>query len=258
MEQKLEAKRNVPTTLAHLKGIHARAVAVQAQQGKALADFNWQVDKRIADNQRRLEMTDPRHRGELGRILAEEHKDWMKSFRMETDEPRWKDAKELTALKDDSLVASALLTNPVALATVFEFGKPERNAMAAEVNGLGPAAMRNLATVAVQSGNKAMIGALVVANDKLPKGDRAISSQEIATAVFGAEAEEAAKIIAAIDKMHSQVIAAVRVTEGKPLSSVEKISYGLKHEGHAVQPRPTGTLKLKTSVDRISEGLATG
>lgn len=240
-------KRNIPASLAHLKGVHDRVVTVKAQHGRQLAAFNMEVDKRKAMTARNVDsITDAKRRDEMAKLYESELSDWLKSYRKETSEARWKDAGELNTLRADALEAKAILTNPVALATVHGFGTPERNAMATEVNGLGPHAMRNLATVAVRTGNKALIGALVVANDKLPRGDRPFSSQEIAAAGFGAEAEEAGKLIADIDRPHAESIAAVRATEGNPLTPTEKLSHGLRHGGHAVAPSPTVLSKPKT------------
>ena len=162
----------------------------------------------------------------------------------------------MNSLRDDAMEAKAILTNPVALATVFGFGSPERNAVAIELNGLAPRALANLATVAVRTGNKAMVGALVVVNDKLPRAERSFSSQEVATAVFGEEAEQAGKLIAEIDKLHAQSIAAVRETEGQPLTPVERISHGLRHGGVAVQARANTTVKPKSPVAKIADALA--
>lgn len=257
MENKLQTNRNVPTSLAHLRGVHDRAKVVSAQHGRSIAAFNLEVDKRKATNARILDsILDAKRKEEMTRLYAEEHREWLKQYRKETSQSRWKDARELNTLRDDATEAKAMLTNPVALATVFGFGTAERNAVATELNGLAPRALLNLATLAVHTGNKAMVGALVVANDKLPRADRPFSSQEIAAAVFGEEAEQAGKLIAEIDKLHAQSIAAVRETEGQPLTPVEKVSFGLRHGGTATSARPVVTVKPKSPVTKISEALA--
>ncbi|WP_373503141.1 hypothetical protein [Aestuariivirga sp.] len=259
METELKTtKRNIPASLAHLKGTYDRAVIAHASHGRQLNAYNMEVAKRKAMTARNVEaITDPKRRDEMSKLYESEFADWLKGYRSETSESRWKDAGELNTLRADAIEAKAILTNPVALATVHGFGTPERNAMATEVNGLGPHAMRNLATVAIRTGNKAMIGALVVANDKLPRGDRPFSSQEIATAGFGEEAEQAAKLIAIIDRLHAESIAAVRQTEGNPLTPNEKLSHGLKFgPGRAVPVSPTVLSKPKTTTSKISSGLS--
>ena len=249
-------KRNIPTSLAHLKGVYDRAVIVHSQHGRQLAAFNFEVDKRKAMTARNIEsILDPKRRDEMAKLYSEEHTEWLKAYRTETSEARWKDARELNTLREDAMEAKAMLTNPVALATVAEFGTPERNAIAVEINGLAPRALLNLANLAVRTGNRAMVGALVVANDKLPRAERPFSSQDIAAAVFGAEAEQAAKLVADIDRLHAESIAAVRETEGQPLGPTERISHGLRHGGHAVQPRPIVVVKPKSPVSKIADAL---
>lgn len=258
-EIELKPKRNIPASLAHLRGVYDRAAIVSADHGRNIAAFNNEVAKQAAIVQRRIEATDASRRDEAAKLYQAEHADWLKKHRGETSSARWQGAGELQALRNDAVEAKAMLTNPVALATVFGFGTPERNAVAVEVNGLGPHAMRNLATVAVRTQNKAMAGVLILANDKLPRGDRPFSSQEIAAAVFGEEAEQAAKLIATIDRLHAESIAAVRQTEGNPLTPTEKLSHGLRHgPGRAVSVSPTVLSKPKTPTSKISSGLAAG
>src|SRR5687768_1780462 len=131
MEKKIETKRNTPTSLAHLKGVFDRAAVVKAQHGRAIAAFNMEVDKRKAMTARNLDsILDPKRRDELARLYQSEMEDWVKQYRKETIETRYKDARELTSLREDAMEAKGMLTNPAALATVFGFGTPERNAMA--------------------------------------------------------------------------------------------------------------------------------
>lgn len=257
-EIELTPKRNVPTSLAHLKGVYDRAATVNAQHGRQIVAFNTTVDRRKADIQRRVEsITDLKRRDEAAKLYAAEHEDWLKSYRKETSDSRWKDARELTTLREDA-VASRSMFNPLAMATSYNLGQPKRSAIEASLNGLGKMALKNIADRARLEGDKDTLAALVVTIDKMPRGDRPpITSQELAEAGFGAEAAQASKLIADIDRLHAQAVAAVRETEGQKLSPVQQVQHGMTYgSGRAVPVSPTVLNKPRTGTTKISDALA--
>jgi len=251
-------KPNVPATMAHLKGVYERAVMVKTQHDKTLAEFNGEVAKRRADVDRRIQETDFSRRDDAKRLYESEYSDWLRAHRKATSGSRWKDAAEMQTLRDQAVQSRELLANPIAIATVYKLGSPERNAVAMEVNGLGPAALGNLAKVAVGSKDKAMIGVLVLANDRLPAKIRPFDSHDLAEMGFGDDAAEAAKLIHTVDRLHAESLAAVRASEGTPLKPIESIAHGLKFEragGMGPQPHVKGP-KPETATTKIAEGLA--
>lgn len=247
----------IPMDLTALRALSTKASelaervdrAVQAHNAKeALERSN--IEARVAS------ISNPQRRGEAHALYMAEHAEWLKGHRRETEESRWTPLRELNILREAAMSAKELIGSPIVVATSWNLGKPERSAIAAEIAGLGPAALANLARRAELTGDRNLAAALVVANDKLPRGERPFNSQSLADKVFGKECQAVNDLVKHIDVATAKAIAANRAADGKPLVGVERISNALKH-GPAINHERKFAVpsRSKTPTQRISEGL---
>lgn len=147
-----------------------------------------------------------------------------------SSEARWAEIRQLVAAAEGLALTETLFASPQAVLTRAGLGTPERTDLMKQVAGAGPAEMRQLAALAVATGNKVLGAALQSVNDRLPRRDRAISSAELAEALVGAETRAVQASIAAIRTAAQRAINLNREFEAGRSRPVEKVKLALRQK----------------------------
>lgn len=106
-------------------------------------------------------------------------------------------------------------------------GTPERTDLMKQVAASGPAEMRQLAALAIATGNKVLGAALQSVNDRLARRDRAISSADLAEKLVGEETRAVQSAILAIKTTAQRAIVANREFEAGKARPLDKIKLAL-------------------------------
>lgn len=185
-------------------GIEARAA--EAAEALAKADFPRDQQKVAADKVRAKARTE---------IIAA------------SSDARWAEIRQLVAAAEGLALTEALYASPQAVLSRAGLGTPERTDLIKQIGGAGPAEMRQLAALAVATGNKVLGAALQSVNDRLPRRDRAISSAELAEALVGEETRAVQASIAAIRTAAQRAINANREFEAGRIRPVDRVKLAL-------------------------------
>ncbi len=132
-----------------------------------------------------------------------------------SDKERWDRIKELNAAAESLATVDLLFANPVVVLSRAGLGTPERTAFMHQIEGSGPAELRQLAAFAIATKNRVLGAALVSAIDRMPRKDRPFSAAELADHLCG---DETRKVRAAID--------VVKVSAQKALNLNREFSSG--------------------------------
>lgn len=104
-----------------------------------------------------------------------------------SDETRWGFLRELAAAERAVAVTSELYASPQTVLARAGLGTPERSHLLAQLQGSGPVQLRNMAQLAMATGNKVLGAALQHIVDGMPARERPFSSADLAERLVGEE-----------------------------------------------------------------------
>lgn len=248
------------TDLASLRKAAEKSASLARSTESAVSEFNrrkQQIEQNV--EMRVAAVVDPQRREEARKLFTDEAKDALVKLRKETEEARWKHARELHAIAEDLKAVKEHLTNPIIIATAHNLGGERRGRIAREIEGLGPLALSNLRKQAELTGDKDLAAALILQNDKTAKRERLFDSKDLAEIAFGEDCATVKELANVIEVQHAKAIAAVRDSDGTKATPVQKISTGLKHPGERITPagEPAPKERSLELLERMERALET-
>lgn len=104
-----------------------------------------------------------------------------------SEDTRWAELRAFDEAARSLRVTEELFATPAAVLAREGLGTPERTAYQMQASLVGPAGLRNLATLARGTLNKPLAAALCDVVDKMQRRERPFSAQELAAALVGEE-----------------------------------------------------------------------
>jgi hypothetical protein len=145
----------------------------------------------------------------------------------------------------------------VTFASLFKIGTPERAQTMAQLQGMGPRELANVAEYAVKTGNKLLVACCKTVNDQFDSKHRAISSQEICDRIWGKQAHDVWNAARTARMAVNGAMAQLRLLRSGERDPLGKITRGLMQQ-QTVKAPPSPTerpLGRDDSISRISRGL---
>lgn len=144
-----------------------------------------------------------------------------------SSDARWQHLKELNAAAESLATTAALWASPVTVLARQGLGTPERTAYQQQLEGSGIVELRNAATLAVATGNKALGAALVSIIDRMPARSRPFSAHDLADRLVGEETRAVQAAIAAVKTAAQRSIVMNREWESGRTRPVDRIRLAL-------------------------------
>lgn len=141
-----------------------------------------------------------------------------------SEDARWGYIKEVNAASDAVALTAALFASPRAVLARAGLGTPERTHYQTQLEGSGNVEVKNMAALAMATGNKVLGAAIMSVVDRMPRRDRPLSTSELAERLVG---EETCAVQDAITKIKLAAQSAINLnrefTAGKvrPLDRVK-------------------------------------
>lgn len=115
-----------------------------------------------------------------------------------SEDARWGYIREVNAAAESVAVTASLFASPQAVLARAGLGTPERTNYQTQIEGAGPAEVRNMAALAVATDNKVFGAAIMAVVDRMPARQRPLSTAELADRLVG---EETRQVQAAITQI---------------------------------------------------------
>ncbi len=150
-----------------------------------------------------------------------------------SSDARWAALKELDAASAKLETTAQLYASPVAVLARAGIGSPERTAFMQQLSGAGPVELRQMALLAVSTGNKVLGASLVSLIDRLPRKDRPFSAADLADRLVGDETRKVQNAIAAVRHAAQTALVRNREWEAGKASPIDRIKLVLNKKENA-------------------------
>lgn len=144
-----------------------------------------------------------------------------------SSDARWSHLKELNAAADSLATTAQLWASPITVLSRSGLGTPERTAYMQQLDGSGIVELRNMAALAVATGNKVLGAALVSIIDRLPARSRPFSAQDLADRLVGEETRKVQDAIAAVRLAAQRAINRNREWEAGKVRPLDRVKLAL-------------------------------
>lgn len=148
-------------------------------------------------------------------------------LRQNSEAARYEVLRELVAATTGLETTEALFASPQAVLARAGIGTRERSDMMLQLEGAGPAELRNMALLAVATKNIVLGAAVQAVVDRMPVKSRPISTQQLADALVGEETRKVKAAIAAVRHASQQSININREFERGKAQTLERVRLAL-------------------------------
>jgi hypothetical protein len=150
-------------------------------------------------------------------------------LRQNSEAARYEVLRELVAASSGLETTEALFASPQAVLARVGIGTRERSDMMLQLEGAGPAELRNMATLAVATKNTVLGAAVQAVVDRMPAKSRPLSTQHLAKALVGAETQKVQAAIAAVRHASQSAVNKNREFERGKAQTLERVRLALNN-----------------------------
>lgn len=104
-----------------------------------------------------------------------------------SEDARWAYIREVNAAAEATSLTATLFASPQAVLARAGLGAPERTHYQTQLTGAGSVEVKNMAALALATGNKVLGAAIMAVVDRMPRRDRPLSTAELAERLVGEE-----------------------------------------------------------------------
>jgi hypothetical protein len=150
-------------------------------------------------------------------------------LRQNSEGARYEVLRELVAAASGLETTEQLFASPQAVLARAGIGTRERSDMMLQIEGAGPAELRNMATLAVATKNIVLGAAVQAVVDRMPAKSRPLSTQQLAQALVGEETQKVQAAIAAVRHASQSAVNKNREFERGKAQPLERVRLALNN-----------------------------
>lgn len=150
-------------------------------------------------------------------------------LRQNSEAARYEVLRELVAASSGLETTEALFASPQAVLARAGIGTRERSDLMLQLEGAGPAELRNMATLAVATKNTVLGAAVQAVVDRMPAKSRPLSTQQLAKALVGEETLKVQAAIAAVRHASQSAVNKNREFERGKAQTLERVRLALNN-----------------------------